>query len=127
MHSAYPHKIPQKGQREICKKAPGKTHLHRERSVRGLQNFVSISFDFADGEIKGLNLNTDVIVPPQLDRNAIMQKIQRERRGEVTPTMMGFRIHNDMQSRFIRALDMKKTSTYGEMRAGLNCRDSLVK
>src|SRR5574344_2287956 len=101
------------------KEAPGKLTCTVNGQFGGLQNFVSISFDFADGEIKGLNLNTDVIVPPQLDRNAIMQKISASGKGEVTPTMMGFRIHNDMQSRFIRARDMKKTSTYGEMRAGL--------
>jgi thiol-disulfide isomerase/thioredoxin len=108
-----------KAPRKSVKEAPGKLTCTVNGQFGGLQNFVSISFNFADGEIKGLNLNTDVIVPPQLDRNAIMQKISASGKGEVTPTLMGFRIHNDMQSRFIRALDMKKTSTYGEMRAGL--------
>lgn len=85
----------------------------------GLQNMVNIAFVFEDGEIKDLELNTDVLVPPNLDRDAIMAKMASSGKGEVTPTMTGFRIHNNMQSRFIKALDMKKNSTYGEMRAGL--------
>ena len=85
----------------------------------GLQNFVTISFTFANNEITHLDLTTDVFVPPELDREALIRRFSASGKGEVTPTMTGFKIHNNSESRFIKALDMKKTSTYGEMKAGL--------
>lgn len=85
----------------------------------GLKNFVNISFVFTNNEITDFDLTTDVFVPPELDREALFQRFSSSGKGEVTRTMTGLRVHNNMESRFIKALDMKKTSTYGEMKAGL--------
>lgn len=87
----------------------------------GLKNLVTISFVFGDTEIKNVDIVTDVFVPPEMydKREEMMAHIQASGKGEVTPTMAGFQMHIDNDCRFMKAMDMKRTSTYGEMRAGL--------
>ncbi len=87
----------------------------------GLKNLVTISFVFGDSEIENVDIVTDVFVPPdQFDqREQMMEHIRASGKGEVTPTMAGFQMHIDNDCRFMKAMDMKRTSTYGEMRAGL--------
>ena len=87
----------------------------------GLKNLVTISFVFGDTEIKNVDIVTDVFVPPEMSdrREEMMEHIRASGKGEVTPTMAGFQMHIDNDCRFMKAMDMKRTSTYGEMRAGL--------
>ena len=87
----------------------------------GLKNLVTISFVFGDIEIKNVDIVTDVFVPPEMSdkREEMMAHIRTSGKGEVTPTMAGFQMHIDNDCRFMKAMDMKRTSTYGEMRAGL--------
>lgn len=87
----------------------------------GLKNLVTISFVFGDSEIKNVDIITDVFVPPEMSdkREEMMAHIRASGKGEVTPTMAGFQMHIDNDCRFMKAMDMKRTSTYGEMRAGL--------
>ena len=87
----------------------------------GLKNLVTISFVFGDTEIKNVDIVTDVFVPPEMSDKLeeMMAHIQASGKGEVTPTMAGFQMHIDNDCRFMKAMDMKRTSTYGEMRAGL--------
>lgn len=87
----------------------------------GLKNLVTISFVFGDYEIENVDIVTDVFVPPELSdkREQLMDHVRASGKGEVEPTMTGFRIHIDNDCRFMKAMDMKRTSTYGEMRAGL--------
>ena len=87
----------------------------------GLKNIVTISFVFGDTEIKNVDIVTDVFVPPEMSdkREEMMAHIQASGKGEVTPTMAGFQMHIGNDCRCMKAMDMKRTSTYGEMRAGL--------
>ena len=87
----------------------------------GLKNLVTISFVFGDTEIKNVDIVTDAFVPPELSdrRDEMMAHIRASGKGEVEPTMTGFRMHISNDCRFMKAMDMKRTSTYGEMRAGL--------
>ena len=87
----------------------------------GLKNLVTISFVFGDTEIKNVDIVTDVFVPPEMSnkREEMMEHIRASGKGEVSPTMAGFQMHIDNDCRFMKAMDMKRTSTYGEMRAGL--------
>ena len=87
----------------------------------GLKNLVTISFVFGDYEIENVDIVTDVFVPPAMEsqRMQMMEHVRSSGKGEVEPTMTGFRIHIDNNCRFMKAMDMKRTSTYGEMRAGL--------
>lgn len=87
----------------------------------GLKNLVTISFVFGDTEIKNVDIVTDAFVPPELShkREQMMEHIRASGKGEVEPTMTGFRMHISNDCRFMKAMDMKRTSTYGEMRAGL--------
>ena len=87
----------------------------------GLKNLVTISFVFADYEIENVDIVTDVFVPPEMGdrREQMMEHVRASGKGEVTPTMTGFQMHIDNDCRFMKAMDMKRTSTYGEMRAGL--------
>lgn len=87
----------------------------------GLKNLVTISFVFGDYEIENVDIVTDVFVPPAMEsqRVQMMEHVRASGKGEVEPTMTGFRIHIDNNCRFMKAMDMKRTSTYGEMRAGL--------
>ena len=87
----------------------------------GLKNLVTISFVFGDTEIKNVDIVTDVFVPPEMSdkREEMMAHIRASGKGEVTPTMAGFQMHIDNDCSFMKAMDMKRTSTYGEMRAGL--------
>ena len=76
---------------------------------------------FGDYEIENVDIVTDVFVPPELSdkREMLMGHVRASGKGEVEPSMTGFRIHIDNDCRFMKAMDMKRTSTYGEMRAGL--------
>jgi thiol-disulfide isomerase/thioredoxin len=87
----------------------------------GLKNLVTISFVFGESEIKNVDIVTDVFIPPEMEehREAIIAKMRASGKGEVTTTMTGLQIHIDNDCRFMKAMDMKRTSTYGEMRAGL--------
>lgn len=87
----------------------------------GLKNHVTISFKFGDTLIEDASIITDVFVPPEMEsqREAMIERAKSSGKGEVTPTMTGFQIHISNDSRFMKAMDMKRTSTYGEMRAGL--------
>jgi thiol-disulfide isomerase/thioredoxin len=101
------------GDRNLVCKVNGQFH--------GLKNLVTISFVFGDTEIKNVDIVTDVFVPPEMSdkREEMMAHIRASGKGEVTPTMAGFQMHIDNDCRFMKAMDMKRTSTYGEMRAGL--------
>lgn len=101
------------GDRNLVCKVNGQFH--------GLKNLVTISFVFGDSEIKNVDIVTDVFVPPEMSdkREEMMAHIRASGKGEVTPTMAGFQMHIDNDCRFMKAMDMKRTSTYGEMRAGL--------
>lgn len=87
----------------------------------GLKNLVTISFVFGASEIENVDIVTDVFVPPEMSdrREEMMEHVRASGKGEVTPTMAGFQMHIDNDCRFMKAMDMKRTSTYGEMRAGL--------
>ena len=87
----------------------------------GLKNLVTISFVFGATEIENVDIVTDVFVPPEKEsqREQMIEHVRASGKGEVTPTMTGFRMHIDNDCRFMKAMDMKRTSTYGEMRAGL--------
>jgi Thioredoxin domain-containing protein len=87
----------------------------------GIKNLVTISFVFGENEIENVDIVTDGFIPPEMEpqREQILARMQASGKGEVTPTMTGFRMHIDNDCRFMKAMDMKRTSTYGEMRAGL--------
>lgn len=85
----------------------------------GLKNHVTISFVFGESEIENVDIVTDVFVPPEVDRDQIIAKMRASGKGDVTPTMFGLQSHIGNDCRFMKAMDMKRTSTYGEMRAGL--------
>ena len=110
--AAKPKKIKNAKRNMVCK-TPGQ--------FNGLKNLVTISFVFGDYEIENVDIVTDVFVPPELNdrREQMMEHVRSSGKGEVEPTMTGFRIHIDNNCRFMKAMDMKRTSTYGEMRAGL--------
>ncbi len=110
--AAKPKKIKNAKRNMVCK-TPGQ--------FNGLKNLVTISFVFGDYEIENVDIVTDVFVPPELNdrRDQMMDHVRSSGKGEVEPTMTGFRIHIDNNCRFMKAMDMKRTSTYGEMRAGL--------
>ena len=104
-------------------KNPGKRNLvcKVDGQFNGLKNLVTISFVFGENEIENVDIVTDVFVPPEdFDRREQMiEHVRASGKGEVTPTMTGFQMHIDNDCRFMKAMDMKRTSTYGEMRAGL--------
>ncbi|SHI79942.1 co-chaperone YbbN [Fibrobacter sp. UWP2] len=110
--AAKPKKVKNAKRNMVCK-TPGQ--------FNGLKNLVTISFVFGDYEIENVDIVTDVFVPPELNdrRDQMMEHVRASGKGEVEPTMTGFRIHIDNNCRFMKAMDMKRTSTYGEMRAGL--------
>lgn len=112
MTAAKPKKIKNAKRNMVCK-TPGQ--------FNGLKNLVTISFVFGDYEIENVDIVTDVFVPPEMNdrRDQMMDHVRASGKGEVEPTMTGFRIHIDNNCRFMKAMDMKRTSTYGEMRAGL--------
>ena len=87
----------------------------------GLKNLVTISFEFGPTEIKNVDIVTDVFIPPEMEdhREDIIARMRASGKGEVTTTLTGLQIHIDNDCRFMKAMDMKRTSTYGEMRAGL--------
>jgi hypothetical protein len=110
--AAKPKKVKNAHRNLVCK-TPGQ--------FNGLKNMVTISFVFGDYEIENADIVTDVFVPPEMEsrRMQMMEHVRASGKGEVTPTMTGFQIHIDNNCRFMKAMDMKRTSTYGEMRAGL--------
>ena len=110
--AAKPKKMKNASKSLVCK-TPGQ--------FNGLKNLVTISFVFGDYEIKNVDIVTDVFVPPAMEsqRVQMMEHVRSSGKGEVTPTMTGFQIHIDNDCRLMKAMDMKRTSTYGEMRAGL--------
>ena len=114
------------------KKAPAKPAKKAKNSPKnlvcktpgqfnGLKNLVTISFVFGATEIENVDIVTDVFVPPEMSdrREQMIEHVRASGKGEVEPTMTGFRMHIDNNCRFMKAMDMKRTSTYGEMRAGL--------
>ena len=114
------------------KKAPAKPAKKSKNSPKnlvcktpgqfnGLKNLVTISFVFGATEIENVDIVTDVFVPPEMSdrREQMIEHVRASGKGEVEPTMTGFRMHIDNNCRFMKAMDMKRTSTYGEMRAGL--------
>ena len=110
--AAKPKKVKNASKSLVCK-TPGQ--------FNGLKNLVTISFVFGDYVIENVDIVTDVFVPPEMEsrRVQMMEHVRASGKGEVTPTMTGFQIHIDNNCRFMKAMDMKRTSTYGEMRAGL--------
>ena len=104
-------------------KNPAKRNLECkvDGQFHGLKNLVKISFVFGESEIENVDIVTDVFVPPERfdEREQMMEHIRASGKGDVTPTMTGFQMHIDNDCRFMKAMDMKRTSTYGEMRAGL--------
>ena len=103
------------------KKSPKNLVCKTNGQFNGLKNLVKISFVFGDTEIENVDIVTDVFVPPELSdkREQLIEQVRASGKGEVTPTMAGFQMHIDNDCRFMKAMDMKRTSTYGEMRAGL--------
>lgn len=112
------------------KKAPAKKAVKNAKKnltctvngqFNGLKNHVTISFVFSKTEIDNVDIVTDVFVPPELEsrRAEMIQRAQASGKGDVVPTMTGFQMHIGNDCRFMKAMDMKRTSTYGEMRAGL--------
>jgi thiol-disulfide isomerase/thioredoxin len=103
------------------KKSPKNLVCKVNGQFNGLKNLVTISFVFGESEIENVDIVTDVFIPPEMEehRETIIAKMRASGKGEVTTTMTGLQIHIDNDCRFMRAMDMKRTSTYGEMRAGL--------
>lgn len=110
-----------------AKKTGKKTGKKRDLTCKvngqfnGLQNLVTISFVFKDDEIENVDIVTDAFIPPEMEshRDDIIARVSSSGKGDVTPTMTGFRMHIANDCRFMKAMDMKRTSTYGEMKAGL--------
>ncbi len=108
------------------KTAPKKTGpKHLSCSINGqfsgLKNFVTMTLDFVDNEIKNVDLVTDVFIPPELEsrREFLFQRFSESGKGEVSQTATGFRMHTANDHRFIKAMNMDRNSSYGEMKAGL--------
>lgn len=115
---------PKKGAAKPAKKAknsPKNLVCKTPGQFNGLKNLVTISFVFGATEIENVDIVTDVFVPPEMSdrREQMIEHVRASGKGEVSPTMTGFRMHIDNNCRFMKAMDMKRTSTYGEMRAGL--------
>ena len=104
-----------------AKNSPKNLVCKTNGQFNGLKNMVTISFVFGAAEIENVDIVTDVFVPPELGdrREQMIEHVRASGKGEVEPTMTGFRMHIDNDCRFMKAMDMKRTSTYGEMRAGL--------
>ena len=113
-----------KEKQEVAKKKPNKKKnltCSVNGQFNGLKNLVTISFIFSEFEIKNVDIVTDVFVPQELEKHKaeMITRIKSSGKGEVTETKTGFKIHIDNNCRFMKAMDMKRTSTYAEMRAGL--------
>lgn len=104
-------------------KAPKKKNLSCsvDGQFSGLKNHITISFVFGKTQIENVDIVTDVLVPPELEAHKpeMMEKFKASGKSEVTETQTGFKLHTANNSRFMRAMDMKRTSNYGEMKAGL--------
>ncbi len=87
----------------------------------GLKNHVTISFAFSGNEIKDIDIVTDVFLPPELQdrRVELMRRFAASGKGEVTPTVAGLRMHTANESDFIKAMDMKRISTFEDVKAAL--------
>lgn len=114
-------KAPAKTAKKSSKKSPKNLSCSVNGQFNGLQNHITISFVFGNDFIENVDIVTDVFVPPELEshREEMMARIKASGKGEVSPTMTGFRMHTANDSHFMKAMDMKRTSTYGEMKAGL--------
>ena len=114
-------KAAQPAKTKKTKNSPKNLVCKTNGQFNGLKNLVTISFVFGATEIENVDIVTDVFVPPELSdrREQMIEHVRASGKGEVEPTMTGFRMHIDNNCRFMKAMDMKRTSTYGEMRAGL--------
>ncbi len=103
------------------KKSPKNLTCDVNGQFGGLQNHVTISFVFGKGIIENVDIITDVFIPPELEsrKEQIKERFMASGKSEVTSTKTGFRLHTGNDSHFMKAMDMKRTSTYGEMKAGL--------
>ncbi|WP_298768276.1 thioredoxin family protein [uncultured Fibrobacter sp.] len=117
----YTPKPAKKSARKSNKKSPKNLVCKVNGQFNGIKNLVTISFVFGENEIENVDIVTDGFIPPEMEgsREQILARMQASGKGEVTPTLTGFRMHIDNDCRFMKAMDMKRTSTYGEMRAGL--------
>lgn len=114
-------KTAQSAKAKKAKNSPKNLVCKTPGQFNGLKNLVTISFIFGATEIENVDIVTDVFVPPEMSdrREQMIEHVRASGKGEVEPTMTGFRMHIDNDCRFMKAMDMKRTSTYGEMRAGL--------
>lgn len=114
-------KTAQSAKAKKLKNSPKNLVCKTPGQFNGLKNLVTISFIFGATEIENVDIVTDVFVPPEMSdrREQMIEHVRASGKGEVEPTMTGFRMHIDNDCRFMKAMDMKRTSTYGEMRAGL--------
>jgi thiol-disulfide isomerase/thioredoxin len=114
-------KATQSAKAKKSKNSPKNLVCKTPGQFNGLKNLVTISFVFGATEIENVDIVTDVFVPPEMSdrREQMIEHVRASGKGEVEPTMTGFRMHIDNDCRFMKAMDMKRTSTYGEMRAGL--------
>ena len=114
-------KVTQPAKTKKAKNSPKNLVCKTNGQFNGLKNMVTISFVFGNTEIENVDIVTDVFVPPELGdrREQMIEHVRASGKGEVEPTMTGFRMHIDNDCRFMKVMDMKRTSTYGEMRAGL--------
>ena len=114
-------KAAQSAKAKKSKNSPKNLVCKTPGQFNGLKNLVTISFVFGATEIENVDIVTDVFVPPEMSdrREQMIEHVRASGKGEVEPTMTGFRTHIDNNCRFMKAMDMKRTSTYGEMRAGL--------
>lgn len=114
-------KVTQPAKTKKAKNSPKNLVCKTNGQFNGLKNMVTISFVFGATEIENVDIVTDVFVPPELGdrREQMIEHVRASGKGEVEPTMTGFRMHIDNDCRFMKVMDMKRTSTYGEMRAGL--------
>lgn len=87
----------------------------------GLQNHVTMSLVFTDDHIDNVDLVTDVFLTPEMEsrRANIKQMFIQSGKGEIEETMFGFRSHTANDHPFIKAMNMHRSSSYAEMRAGL--------
>ena len=111
-------KTAQSAKAKKSKNSPKNLVCKTPGQFNGLKNLVTISFVFGATEIENVDIVTDVFVPPEMSdrREQMIEHVRASGKGEVEPTMT---MHIDNNCRFMKAMDMKRTSTYGEMRAGL--------
>lgn len=106
-----------------AKKKTGKKNLSCSTNGQfgGLQNHVTMALAFTDDHIDNVDLTTDVFIPPEMNdrRDHIKQMFEQSGKGTVEETITGFRLHTANDSRFVKAMNMNRNSSYAEMKAGL--------